>query len=277
MSSAQELLREGRLDEALQELQHQVRKNPADAKARIFLFQLLAVLGQWERALTQLNVSGDLDPGALAMVQTYREALRCEALREQVFAGKRSPMIFGDPEPWIALMLQALQMDGEGRPADAQQLRAQAFEQAPASAGSVDGQPFEWIADADQRLGPIMEVIVNGNYYWVPMHRIRRVRLEAPEDLRDAVWMPVYLTWSNAGESVGLIPTRYPGTQACEDDQLRLARKTEWIAAGEDIYSGLGQRLLATDSAEYALMDIRQIEFQEATDAVETAAGESGG
>lgn len=277
MSSAQELLRAGQLGDALQDLQQQVRKNPADAKARVFLFQLLAVLGQWERALTQLNVSGDLDPGALAMVQTYREALRCEALREQVFAGKRSPMIFGDPEPWVALMVQALQMDGEGRPADAQRLRTQAFEQAPASAGSVDGQPFEWIADADQRLGPVLEVIVNGNYYWVPMHRIRRIRVEAPEDLRDAVWMPAYFTWSNAGESVGLIPTRYPGTHACEDDQLRLARKTDWVAAGEDVYTGLGQRLLATDSAEYALMDIRHVEFAAAEDAVDTKAGESGG
>jgi type VI secretion system protein ImpE len=277
MSTPQELLRAGQLGDALQELQQQVRKNPADAKARVFLFQLLAVLGQWERALTQLNVSGELDPGALAMVQTYREALRCEALREQVFAGKRSPMIFGDPEPWIALMLQALQLDGEGRSAEAQKVRAQAFEQAPATAGSIDGQAFEWIADADQRLGPILEVIVNGNYYWVPMHRIRRVRMEAPEDLRDAVWMPAYLTWSNAGESVGLIPTRYPGTQACEDDQLRLARKTEWTAVGEDAYTGLGQRLLATDSAEYALMDIRQIEFATDASVVDAAAGERGG
>lgn len=277
MSTPQELLHAGQLDAALQELQQQVRKNPADAKARVFLFQLLAVLGQWERALTQLNVSGELDPGALAMVQTYREALRCEALREQVFAGKRSPMIFGDPEPWIALLLQALQLDADGRYADAQKLRTQAFEQAPATAGSIDGQSFDWLADADQRLGPILEVIVNGNYYWVPMYRIRRVRMEAPEDLRDAVWMPAYLTWSNAGESVGLIPTRYPGTQACEDDQLRLSRKTEWNTVCEDVYSGLGQRLLATDTAEYALMDIRQIEFNTAADEVEPAAEEPGG
>jgi protein involved in temperature-dependent protein secretion len=49
------------------------------------------------------------------------------------------------------------------------------------------------------------------------------------------------------------------------------------MAAGEDVYTGLGQRLLATDSAEYALMDIRQIEFTVAADAVDTVAGEQGG
>ena len=34
------------------------------------------MLGDWNRALGQLGVAGDLDPRALAMVQTYREALQ---------------------------------------------------------------------------------------------------------------------------------------------------------------------------------------------------------
>ena len=32
-----------------------------DAALRIFLFQLLAVQGQWERSLNQLNVAAELD------------------------------------------------------------------------------------------------------------------------------------------------------------------------------------------------------------------------
>ena len=52
---AQQLLRDGHPQEALQSLQAEIRKAPADASLRVFLFQLLAVLGQWERALTQLR------------------------------------------------------------------------------------------------------------------------------------------------------------------------------------------------------------------------------
>jgi type VI secretion system protein ImpE len=73
MSLAEQHLQEGNLNEALIQLQNQVKKDPANAKLRTFLFQLLAVLGEWDRALTQLNVSGDLDAANLAMVQTYRE------------------------------------------------------------------------------------------------------------------------------------------------------------------------------------------------------------
>src|SRR6267142_6275204 len=80
---------------ALAQLQEQVRARPADPKLRIFLFQMLCVLGQWERALNQLKVASELDPAALAMAQMYGDAVRCEAIRHEVFDGKKSPMVFG--------------------------------------------------------------------------------------------------------------------------------------------------------------------------------------
>src|SRR5690606_40769521 len=60
-----------------------------------------------------------------------------------------------------------------------------AFEAAPASAGMLDGKPFEWIADADMRLGPVIEAIINGKYFWLPFASVARLDLEAPADLRD--------------------------------------------------------------------------------------------
>ena len=86
MADAEQSVRDGDTDAALQQLQMQVRAQPADAHLRTFLFQLLSVRGEWERALEQLTLAGQLDPAALLMVQTYREALRCEALRAQVIA-----------------------------------------------------------------------------------------------------------------------------------------------------------------------------------------------
>lgn len=275
--SAEQLLAEGRLDEALTELKQAVRKEAANPKHRVFLFQLLAVQGDWERALNQLEVSGQMDPAALPMAQTYREAIRCEYLRAAIFAGKRSPLIFGDPEPWLALMLEALQRTAAGQLDEAARLREQAFSAAPATAGRIDGQPFAWIADADPRLGPILEAVIEGRYYWIPVHRISTLRLETPADLRDVVWMPAYFTWTNGGESVGLIPTRYPGSETSPDDQIRLARKTEWQALAPDVYAGLGQRMLTTDAGDYALMDIRRIDFDAPADDSSTATGEEAG
>lgn len=267
---AQHLLREGHPQEALQSLQAEIRKAPADASLRVFLFQLLAVLGQWERALTQLNVLGEMDATTLPMVQTYREAIRCELLRADVFAGRRSPLVFGDPEPWVALLLEALRLTAEGHPTQAQAVRDRAFEAAAATAGTLDDQPFAWIADADPRLGPMLEAIVNGRYYWIPFQRIQVIALEQPADLRDFVWMPAQFTWANGGETVGLIPARYPGSHASADPLVQLGRKTEWLESEAETCVGVGQRILATDQDEYPLLDIRRIDLYSA-DAIPAA------
>ncbi len=264
-----ELLTERSLRPVLLKVQDQVRREPANPKHRIFLFQLLAVLGQWQRALTQLGVLGEMDAATLPMVQTYREALRCEALRAEVFAARRSPLIFGDPEPWVALLLEALRLSAEGHHAQAQAVRAQAFEAAPAVSGTVDGQSFAWIADADARLGPVLEAIINGRYFWVPLQRIRALKLEAPVDLRDLVWIPAAFTWSNGGEAVGLIPSRYPDSPSSEDPLIQLGHKTEWIEQTEGLYIGLGQRLLASDEGEYPLLDLRLLRLDGAEPAAE--------
>jgi type VI secretion system protein ImpE len=258
-AAAEERLKNGDPAAALDDLQKQIRVHPANAKLRVFLFQLLCVLGQWERALNQLKVASGLDAGVLAMAQTYGEAVRCEAIRRDVFDGKKSPMVFGEPEQWLALLIESLLVAGRGDAARANELRVQAFEEAETSRGTLNDQPFEWIADADSRLGPVLEAVINGRYYWVPFSRLARVTMEAPVDLRDFVWMPAQMQFENGGESVALIPTRYPGSEQSSDGLIALARKTLWEQRGEETHHGLGQRILATDGGDVPLMDVRTL------------------
>ena len=262
--AAEDELKNGDPAAALQRLQEQVRVRPEDAKLRVFLFQLLCVLGNWERALNQLEVATNLDAGALAMGQMYGAAVRCEAVRRDVFEGRRSPMIFGEPDQWLALLIESLLTAGKGDPAGAERLRLQAFEEAPGTAGTLNGDPFEWIADADSRLGPVLEAIVNGRYYWLPFSRISTITMEAPEDLRDVVWMPAQFEFQNGGQVVGLIPSRYPGSEKAGDGLLALGRKTLWEEFAPDAHRGLGQRVLATDSGDVPLLDVRSLTLQSA-------------
>jgi type VI secretion system protein ImpE len=284
--SAYESLLSGDLGSALTALFDEVRNEPEQPRHRIFLFQLLSIVGEWDRALTQLNVARDLDPTAGVMAQAYQEILQCEALRRQVFDGLRTPLIFGDPEPWLAQLVEAMRLAGEGQADAAYELRQQALQEAPASAGhlsvripsgstpgetggeedAVDEVGFEWLADGDTRMGPVLEMIVNGRYYWAPLHRISEIVIEPPSDLRDLVWTPAQFRWANEGEAVGVIPTRYVGSEANEEDAIRLARKTCWDQTGPDAYEGLGQRVFMTDLGEYGLLDIRRITLGASSD-----------
>jgi type VI secretion system protein ImpE len=270
--AAEQHLRNGDPAAALARLQEDVRTRPSDGKLRVFLFQLLCVLGQWERALNQLKVASELDPLALPMAQMYGDAVRCEAIRTAVFEGTKSAMVFGEPEQWLALLIESRLRAGRGEAAQSEELRHRAFDEAPVSTGDIDGRPFEWVADADSRLGPVLEAIINGRYYWVPFSRLTKVTMEPPEDLRDLVWMPAHLDFDNGGEALALIPTRYNGSESSGDGAIALARKTSWEPIGEDAYRGLGQRVLATDGGETPILEIRSISVQ-----AEIAAGETPG
>jgi len=246
-------------------LKDEVRQAPRDARLRTFLFQLFCVTGEWDRALNQLALAGTLDPACASMVQTYEIAIRCEVLRGKIFRGQRSPTVLGEPGPWFPLLIEATRLLATGEPGRAAQLRDQAFDQAPPRPATLDGIAVEWVADADPRLGPAIEAIVDGRYVWIPYDRIATITQDPPQDLRDQVWMPARFTWTNNGNANGLIPTRYPGTTApgvtaSPDDALLLARRTDWIE--QDGWSlPIGQRMLVTDAAETALMDLRRLQF----------------
>ncbi len=105
----------------------------------------------------------------------------------------------------------------------------------------------------------------------MPFARLAAIDLEAPVDLRDVVWMPARFTFANGGDAVGLIPTRYPGSESDADARLRLARQTVWDEVTPDIFTGRGQRMWTTDAGEYPLMDVRQLIFQPAQPATPEA------
>ena len=262
--TAEEYIKNGRVNEALAALQKEVRDKPEDQRLRVFLFQINCVLGRFDKALNQLQVIASLNAETMLLAQIFRPVIACEMLRREVFDGKHTPIIFGQPMQWIGLLVQANELVARGKAAAAAELRDQAFEAAPATPGKVNGAAFGWIADADSRLGPVLEAIIEGKYYWVPFCHIKKLFIAAPTELLDLVWAPAQFVWANGGEASGHIPCRYPKTETADDDALRLARKTEWSEPAEGYNIGLGQRVLATDDKDYALLECRTIELEPA-------------
>ncbi len=264
-TDAETHLRAGRPDEALASLRDAIKRDPSNVGLRQFLYQLLAINGQWEKALNQLQVvAGMLPEGGPIMATLIGSLIRCEGLRAEVFAGKKSPLLFGEPEPWMGELVEANRLLANGETAAALTLRARAFEAAPARGGRLDGEPFAWLADADGRLGPMLEAMLDGKYYWVPFSRVANLTLPAPTELRELIWSPVHFTWNNGGASAGFIPARYPGTETSPDGPLRLGRTTSWTERAPDLQVGLGQRVWATDADDHPFQSVRAVEFDAA-------------
>jgi type VI secretion system protein ImpE len=260
--TAETLLQAGDPHAAQEALQEQVKKDPVDAKLRVFLFQLMAVNGQWKRAQTQLELAGQLDSEADPMVQAYRDVLNCELHRDAVFMGKSKPLIFGEPEEWVALLVEAQQAFSRGETDLFSKINEKAFEKAESRSGKINGEDFDWLADADQRFGPVFEFIFNEQYYWVPMSRVSKLHTEKPTDLRDLIWLPAEVEWTNGGKLMVMLPARYPRIEGLSGTCL-LSRQTDWLSHDDDIVEGTGQRIFATDQNDYPLLQVRSIEFDE--------------
>jgi type VI secretion system protein ImpE len=252
-------LRAGDLHGALAAATEDVRGAPTDARYRLGLFQLRSVLADWSDASLQLRTAVELDPSLARLGALYQAAIAAEIERERVFRGEAVPTVVGGPEPWMETLAAALRHAAAGRPDAFVRLRDEAFDSAPATAGQINGETFEWIADADTRLGPLLEAVVDGVYAWIPLQRLDRMRIEPPSDLRDRVWLPAAATWSDGGRSNILLPARYPGSGRGDDSALLLGRRTEWQGNEAGPLAGKGQRLLVTDMAEYPLLDVRTL------------------
>jgi type VI secretion system protein ImpE len=193
------------------------------------------------------------------MKEVCQQAVQCEALRKEVFAGKKLPLVFGQPQEWVGWMIQANQHSAQGHYREAQELREKALESAPAIAGHINTSAFEWVADADPRMGPILEAMIQGRYFWIPLANINQIKIDKPVDLRDVIWAPANFVWTNGGTAVGFLFARYPGSDEVEDAGVKLGRKTEWIERSADFATPVGQRLFATNEAEYPMLEVRAL------------------
>jgi type VI secretion system protein ImpE len=233
--TARELYQAGKLAEAVQALNAELRDNPGDAKRRTFLFELLCFAGNFDRADKQLEIlaqeSADAQLGALV----YRAALHAERIRSDLFQKKEYPQAAGGSAP-------------------------------AAYSGSWNGKPFQSISDMDARIGSRLEVFAAGQYLWLPFEHVESIEVQAPKRLRDLIWATAILRPSAAfqGRELGevLLPVLCPLSSQQADDALKLGRSTEWkeIEPGEVV--PFGQKMFLIDDEEVPILELRQLEIR---------------
>lgn len=261
MPDANELLHQGDLAGARAALVEKVRAHPSDEQARMFLFQLLALTGEWDKARTQVQALAQLSAKAQMLAAAYGQAIEAEAVRNAVFAGTARAEVIGDPNGWAIGLAEAIQLLARGDSDAGLAARDAAFDKAPDCPGSLNDRPFEWIADADGRFGPSFEIIIAGRYGLVPFDAVDRITSDGPVDLRDLIWYPVQIGFKSGQSVAAFLPARYPGTEGADDNQQRLARATGWAATAWGD-AGSGQHLWTlSDGEDHGLLALRTLVF----------------
>ena len=250
---AEALFKAGDISGARAALALELRRSPQDVRARQFFWQLLAIVGDLDKAEAQLRALGGVQASAMMLGSVYMQAINAERLRSRTFAGEIAPKSLVGIEPWVEGLLGALAATIKSEPGAGARHEA-ALAEAPASAGSIEGEAFEWIADADSRFGPMLEVVIGADYGFIPFVAMNRIRASEVADLRDTVWRPAEISLKSGQSSMVFIPARYPGTTESSDPALLLGRRTDW-ADVDGIEIGSGQRLLSTDVSDIAVLE----------------------
>ena len=256
-----QFLQDSRVTDAIAALKDSIRREPARVDPRVLLFALNCLSGRLDKAVVDLEAIKSLDAGWVPAAAVYQNLVDAEIQRRGVFAGKLKPLVMGEPEPWIGWNVQSLALEADGSAAEALDLRHRAWEAASEQPCLVDGAGQPWLCDTDRRLGPVLEAVLDGKYYWIPFGRLARVEIRPIEFLVELVWVPATITVVTGGELHAHLPVRYPGTETQSDERLWLARTTEWgdTAAGTVPF---GQKLWETESTDFGLLTCRTIQFQ---------------
>lgn len=244
------------LDRLFEEAKARVQVAPNDFVARSLLWQVFACRGEMERAHKQLDVMLGLDSSWALEVQACHGLIDSELERAAVFAGDRTPTCFGPPPAWFGALVAAVGHVAKGQAAAALTLLGEVADAMPDVAGSLDGQAFTWICDGDARLLPVLEVVAQGKYVWVPWQTVRSLSAQPPTELRDRLWQRAMLDATGSGSIEVFLPVRYPAPQT---EAQAVAARTDWQPLDERFFIGFGQKMLLTDVAEHALLDVREL------------------
>jgi type VI secretion system protein ImpE len=259
--NASALFKAGKLQEAIAAQTQQVRDDPADQSKRLFLFELLAFAGDLDRARRQIDALNYEEPDLQMAALGYRQLLDSEQARRQVFREKVTPRFVGQPGDHVLLRLDALQRLQDNRPAEAVEVLARADEAVPPMKGMLNDKPFESLRDCDDLFGPVLEVMAQGSYFWVPLEQVATLAMNPPKYPRDLLWFPARLAMRDGPTAEVFVPVVYPGAHEQDNEAIKLGRLTDWKTVEGGPVLGIGQHMFQAGDEDVSLLQWRQLQM----------------
>lgn len=232
MKNASDLLKAGKLSEAIQAVIQTVRDHPTDDKARTFLFELLCFAGEYDRAEKHLDALLENKTETLHGSLLYKAALHAQRTRENFYA--------------------------------AGEYKNSSQDNAPVVGATINGKQYASVRDADPRIGARLEVFAGGSFMWIPFRHLERVDIEKPRRLRDLLWLPSkVVNASTFTEELGdvLLPVITAEATRDESETVKLGRETYFGVDEDGLEIPVGQKLLLADEEEIPLLEIRELVF----------------
>jgi protein involved in temperature-dependent protein secretion len=196
----------------------------------MFLFELLLIEGEWERAARQLAPLRGESLASERAGLTLAQALEAEAARSAWYHEHAASDDVAAEQPVTV---------------------------------TLNGQACAALIDSDPLVNAQLELFHAGHYLRVPLCKVASLRMEAPTQLWQTIWIPAVVrrTSDTEAESLGrvLLPTRTWLSHRDADADVRQGRTTVWR---DDVGGArpFGQKVFLTESGDISLLDIRSLD-----------------
>ncbi|MHC1742014.1 MAG: type VI secretion system accessory protein TagJ [Syntrophobacteraceae bacterium] len=258
---AKELIRAGKLAEARNQLVAEVKAAPGDFNRRTLLFQVLCLLGEWDKAALHLNTVAAQNLKSEVAAQAYRNLVHAEKQREEVFTSGRRPAFMPEMPAYAEAFFQVWDLVSKDLIEDAESVYTSIIEKLPLPSGTLNSNPFAGFRDTHSFLSPFLEVFVHDRYVWLPIGAVRELTIAPPQTLFDTLWVSCHLTtWEGLAMNC-FLPSLYPLSHRHEDDRVKLGRMTDWKSAGGFFVRATGQHVFEVGEEDVNLLEIRELVF----------------
>ncbi len=258
---AKELIRAGKLSEARSRLVAEVKAAPGDFGLRTLLFQVLCLLGEWDKAALHLDTVATQDIKSEVAAQAYRNLVHAEKQREEVFTSGRRPAFMPEMPSYAEAFLEVWDLVSKDRVEAAEAAYTSIIEALPLPSGTLNSKPFAGFRDTNSFLSPFFEAFVHDRYVWLPVAAVREITIPPPKTLFDTLWVSCHLTtWEGLAMNC-FLPSLYPLSHRHEDDRVKLGRMTDWKSAGGFFVRATGQHVFEVGEEDVNLLEIRELVF----------------
>lgn len=253
-----------------------IKKNPMDLNLRLSLIQLYALEGNWQQALKTMQGYLKLNPTDEQSKTLLLSNIECEIKRQQVFNGQEAPVGYPSANQAVIDFQQSLLDDYHKQQSPTViNERFLAFVDGLDFSLNIDvnqtKKPSElktyqgvWL-DTDMRVACILELFLQGSYYWLPLSDIQRIVFKDSEVMTDIIWRRAEIELINGDVTSGFVPARYVMTDSAQLlDDIKYARLTQWQEIN-GMTIGQGQKVWSNGELDVAMLDIKYVNASSAS------------
>jgi len=185
------------------------------------------------------------------------EALVIDAVRTP--RGKRKGSLAGVHSVDLAAHVLAAAVERSGVPAE------RVEDVVLGCVTQIGEQAFDEFRDCDDVLAPVLELMLIRDYIWLPIEQVTELEISRPERPRDLLWTPVRVGLVDGTQRRAYMPARYVDSYRHEDDLIKLARATDWIATDGGPVTGVGMRQFLAGDEACAMLELEDVAFDART------------